>query len=313
MTGTILRTLLLAALVFALASRGALGDEGPTAANEGATAKAVPEEPSRLSYDLAVASGGGYDSNLSRASGPAAVTGATFGTGRAAAGAALLLSEDDELSLETAWEGTLFGGRQADLSEHSPSLSFGWLHAFGPRWMLRLSALGDLRLTTDPARAGWDAAATASLRVRLLERLALRLSGTAHRRDARDDAYGGDGLRARAALEVDLWARSWLTLAYAADFGQDTFYRPTTTTPTATAAYGPGAGQGSGGGSPSGAFGTPLVAYRDDRVAHLLSADLTQPLPGGFFLQAGYAFTAVRGRLQSYDAHAVTAEVGWRR
>jgi len=311
--GTILRILLLAGLAFALAAR-AFGDEGCTG-----LPATRPDEPSRLSFDLAVATGGGFDSNLSRASGAAAVRGATFGTGRAAAGAALLLSEEDELALDAAWEGALFGGRQADLSEHGPSLSLGWLHAFGPRVTLRLTGIGALRLASDPARAGWDAAAAASLRVRLLDRLALRLSGTAHRRDAREDAYGGDGLRARGALEVDLWARSWLTLAYGADFGQDTFYAaPPATAPAVTAAaFGPGSGQGagpgSGGGTPTGAFGTPLVAFRDDRVAHILSADLTQPLPGGFFLQAGYAFTAARGKLQSYDAHAVTAEVGWRR
>jgi hypothetical protein len=300
MLGSAIRTSLLTALLFALAAGLARGAE---------------PGPGPLLLDLSVVAGGGYDSNLAGARGGATAIGSSFATARADAGALLELSGEDALSLNLGYEGSLHARRYQDLDEHRPSLNLSWLHAFGERLTLRFSALGALRFSGDSDGDGWDAATAASLRLRLLPRLTTRWTVSATHRNARDPAFASDNLRGRAALELDLWWRSWLALSYAADVGQATFYQasatsPATTTTTTTSTMG---AAGSGPGAPASILGGRFLAYRDDRVAHTLSADLTQPLPGGFFLQLGYGFSAVRGKLESYDAHAVTAEVGWRR
>jgi hypothetical protein len=309
MWGSAVRALLLAALVFALAWRAARADAPPGAGSP--------------SLELAVAAGAGYDSNVVGSSGatPALATG--YATARAVAGTTLELSRDDELSLDLAYDGIVHRPRYQDLSQHRGALVLSWAHLLGERLALRLSATGGVRTGGDPARGGWDAAAAAAARLRLHPRLAVRLATAVARRYARDDAYASDDLRVRAAVELDLWWRSWLSLAWSSSLGQDTFYAPAAPSPSAPVAAGGsgpgGAGPRAGepgdapGGAQAPAFGGALVAYRDERVAHALSADLVQPLPGGLFLAAGYSFSTVRGAVESYDAHALTAEVGWRR
>ena len=84
--------------------------------------------------------------------------------------------------------------------------------------------------------------------------------------------------------------------------------------PDAGQQQGPGqGGSGPGGrhGRPVTTFGTDLVAYRAGRVAHSAGASLSQDLPGGFFVEAGWTFTAVRGDVQSYEANTATFEVGF--
>ena len=228
-----------------------------------------------------VASGGGWDSNVSGAAAmDEAAVSAAFSATRAWAGAALAFSEDDELSLHLGYDGTIFPAI-ADLNEHRLSATAGWLHVWTPRLALRLSSTVATRSYGDRARDGWDAGATALVRYRLGERLALRVGGAYVRRGASDPAYAWSSGRGKLGIEVDLWPGAFAIGAYALDVGQDTTYD------------------------------AALVPRPTDRIAHTLSLDVVQPLPSGFFAQLGYAYALVEGELASYRAHSTTAEIGW--
>lgn len=235
-----------------------------------------------------VATGGGYDSTLARLPGGSSGSGAgsplqgsSFATARLWLGYAAEPLAGGEAALEIGYRGTFHRPALADLTEHRPWLSAGWLHPLGEDLALRFSGFGAWRATGDPARSGWDAGGNAALRWRPARWLALRISGGFTHRDASDPAYAWDSVRAGAGAELGLWRGAFAVLSWALDGGRDTFHE----------------GE---------------VAVSGERLGHTLSLELNQDLPAGLFLSAGYAFAAVQGELRRYQAQAAFAEVGWR-
>jgi hypothetical protein len=261
-----------------------------------ALSTAVAAGPSELSplleppprWELGASLGGGWDTNPLTETSP---TGSAFGAGRAWVGRRFDVSESDELRLQLHYDGRRYDTASAiDLDR--PELGLEWDHAFGERTLLRLAGRGALRYQGDAARDGSDASLRAALRVGVGERWGLRLGVGGFYRDARDYAsYGGGSGRADAGVDVALWRRASLVGGYAFEMGTD----------IVTAGSGGMGSRGQGRG-----VGATMSL-------HLLSADVLQALPGGFFVQAGYGYALVRAAGFSADSHIVSAEVGWRR
>lgn len=296
-----------------------------------ALALAAPARAADTSLATGVATGAGWDSNLSGAQGNVPLASAGYVTANAYGGVLLAL-EDDDLSLELGYDGERYRQLYSGLDLDRGALTVAWVHAFGKAVTFRVAPSAGLRSYGDPARNGWDAGALATLRLGLGDATALRIGGGWRHREADDPAYAWESFRGRAGIERDLWEGAFVALTYSIDVGSDTFYAPTTTattTPLAAApqgvlAVGPGSGTGSGSGtgggmgpggsygSLTGTFGTPLVAYSASRVASTYAADLAHHWKSGIFLELGYAYTRVDGQYQSYDAHLATGALGWR-
>lgn len=285
---------------------------------------AAPAVASGQSLHAGVVAGGGWDSNLSGASGAMPVAAGGYGSASASVGAAVEPSSRDELSLEGGFDATRYPA-YAELDVQRPWVELAWLHDLGERITLRFGPTAGLVLAGDPKRDGWEVGGMAAARLRLGDATALRVSAGYRHRDAEDPAFASDSFRAKGGIERDLWRGATLAATYTLDLGQDTFYRPASTVATALVAAGAGAGAGWGGGGGGGpAYTTPdrtfgdYVAYAADRTAHTAAARLTQRFPGGFALDAGWAYEIVlsrdpTGAAQDYRAHLVTLELGWRR
>lgn len=263
------------------------------AATLAATLAAAPADlplPSPLPpWELGVAAGGGWDSNPLADVAP---SGSGFASARAWVGRRFDLAEADELRLQLHYDGLRYQAASAvDLDR--PELGLEWDHFFGERAVLRVIGRGALRFQGDPARSGSDASGRAILRL-TLGPVGLRLGLGGFYRDARDAAFAGGSGRVDAGLDVGLWRRASAVAVYAFEAGSD----------FATA------GAGTMG---SGRQGRGLSALGTLLTRHTLSADLFQALPGGLFVQGGYAYSVERGAGVSTDAHLVLAEVGWRR
>lgn len=239
-------------------------------------------------WELGASLGGGWDTNPLAETSP---SGSAFGSARAWVGRRFDLSESDELRLQLHYDGRRYDtARDVDLDR--PELGLEWDHAFGERTLLRLAGRGALRYQGDAARDGSDASLRAALRIAMGERWGLRLGLGGFYRDARDYAsYGGGSGRVDGGVDVALWRRASLVAGYALEVGTDIV--------TADS-----------GGMGSRAQGRGLGATMQ---LHVLSADVLQALPGGFFVQAGYGYALLRGAGFSAESHLVTAEVGWRR
>lgn len=258
-----------------------------------ATVAAGPPELSPLlepppRWELGASLGGGWDTNPLAETSPA---GSAFGSARAWVGRRFDLSESDELRLQLHYDGRRYDAA-SDVNLDRPELGLEWDHAFGERTLLRLAGRGALRYQGDAARDGSDASLRAAVRVGLGERFGLRLGLGGFYRDARDYAsYGGGSGRVDAGVDVALWRRASLVAGYAFEVGTDIV----TTDSGGMGARAQGRGLGS------------------TMQLHVLSADVLQALPGGFFVQAGYGYALMRSAGFSADSHLVSAEVGWRR
>jgi hypothetical protein len=259
-----------------------------------AAVSAEPELPPILeplpAWELGTSVGGGWDSNplAARSS-----SGSAFATARASVARRFDLSDSDELRVQLHYDGLRYDtASDADLDR--PELALEWDHAFGERWLLRLSGRGGLRFQGDSARDGSDVSARALVRRSLGERWGLRLGLGGFYRDARDPAYGGGSGRLDVGADVALWSRASLVGGYAFEMGTD----------IVTADSG-GWGARASGRGPSG-LGATLQR-------HAVSADLLQGFAGGFFVQGGYAYALERGAGVSAEAHIVDVAVGWRR
>ena len=291
------------------------------------TAPAVASGQSLLASATA---GGGWDSNLSGSSGATPVSAGGYATASVSVGGAIEPSDRDELSLEIGGDASRYPA-YPDLDIRRPWVEIGWLHDLGESITVRIAPAAGMIFAGTRARGGWDAGAIAAARLRLGSATALRASAGYRHRAADDPAFASDSFRGRGGIERDLWRGSTVAAAYTVDVGQDTFYAPYTATgtiaPLATRATSPGSSFGGGGGgggggwiapggrygSPVSTFGTSMVAYAGDRVAHSIGLRLTQRFPAGFTLDASWTYEIVRGEVQDYTAHLATLELAWRR
>lgn len=240
-------------------------------------------------WELGAAAGGGWDSNPLAGSSP---SGSGFATARAWVGRRFELSDADDLRLQVHYDGLRYdAASDADLDR--PELGLEWDHFFGERVLLRTVARGALRFQGDSARDGSDASGRALLRIGLGELVGLRLGLGGFYRDAQDPAFAGGSGRLDAGVDLGLWRDASAVAGYAFEVGTDFGSTP--------------GSMGSRGG------GRGLAILGSVMTRHALSADLLQALPGGFFVQGGYAYSVERGAGLSADAHLVLAELGWRR
>ena len=269
-----------------------------------------------------VAAGASRDSNLSQSSGDTPPVDAAAVTASAHAGGGLDAGESDEIFAEAGYDGMLYPS-YPDLDGSRPSLTVGWHHWFAPWLRLRVAPFAGLRLMRENARDGWDAGVNASLRLRIHRRLRVTLGGGYTHRAADDPAFAWNSAQARAGVSLEIWRGGTLGVDYTFDAGDATFYAAPVVpgaAGNAMRASDPGQQQGprQGGSGPGGrygrpvtTFGTELIAYRAGRVAHSAGASVSQDLPGGFFVEAGWTFTVVRGDVQSYEASLGSFEVGF--
>lgn len=246
---------------------------------------ALAATPPGVPVYAGAATGWGYDSSLARLPGGSSgsgsgslLQGSSFATARLWLGYAARAA-GGEAALEIGYRGTYHRPALADLTEHRPWIAAAWVQPLGEDLSLRLSGFGAWRATGDPALDGWDAGGNAALRWRPAGWLALRLGGGFAHRDASAPARARDSVRAGAGAELDLWRGALAAVSWALDGGRDVFRQGAT-------------------------------ASSGERQGHTLSLELTQDLPAGLFLSAGYAFASVQGE-QRYQAHAAFAEVGW--
>lgn len=240
-------------------------------------------------WDVGAAAGGGWDSNPLAAPSP---RGSGFGTARAWVGRRFEPSDADELRLQVHYDGLRYDAA-SDLDLDRPELGLEWDHFLGERIVLRVVGRGAMRFQGDSARSGSDASARALLRILVGGLVGLRLGIGGFYRDAQDPSFGGGSGRLDGGVDLGLWRHASAVAAYAFEVG----------TGFATTSGSMGSrGRGRG-----------MSVLGSTTTRHTASADLLQALPGGLFVQGGYAYTLERGAGVSADAHLLLAEVGWRR
>ncbi len=252
---------------------------------------------------VGAAAGGGWDSNVNLGVSGTTNVPAGFGFAEAHGGAGLGLGEWGELSLEVAWDSTLYFDL-SDLDLHRPSALAAFALELGPSLRLRLTGETGLRIAADPDREGWDGSVGLHLRYRPHPRFALRAAGIGTRREASDSSYSGDSLRLKGGAEVRFGEDTWLAGGYQVDLGD-----ATVSTAAGTGTGGGGAGRGQG--RMTSSYGVALVSERVTAAIHAVTGSLTVPLGAGFAVELAAAHSWIRARTLTGQATSATGSILW--
>lgn len=245
---------------------------------------------------LGAALGGGWDSNVNLGVAGAPTIAAGFATVHASAGVASGSTRKDESSLELAYEATLFP-EYPDLALHRPSLTVAW--SAGDVARLRLSAFAGWRAAADPARAGWDAGAAASVRRRLGPTTTLRGSAGYARREAEEAAFDGSTWRAQAGIELRLGPGVVLWAELQSEAGTVSITRLPTSTDSASSRR------------TTDSYGTSLQPSTATVFTHGGAAGLWIPLGERFSLSASYRQGWLFGTGIDGERALATLDLAW--
>jgi hypothetical protein len=170
------------------------------------------------------AAGAGFDSNLDhRVSG---ATGAAFASSRAALGGLARLGPSTSVHGGVRVDGERFLDL-AQLSGASVGVTASVLQGLG-RWASVAVAPHAARSWTgDPGRDATLFGARAMLQLMPDDRVTLAGWVEASRRAAAEDVYSADRQRVGGSVELRMGARSYLSLGYANERGDEVFYRDT--------------------------------------------------------------------------------------
>jgi hypothetical protein len=161
-----------------------------------------------------------------------------------------------------------------------------------------------MRLASDPARRGWDAGGSATLRVALLRPLSLRAAAGYQARRAQDPAYDGETVRGRAGLDLRLGDRVGLSGAWTVEVGD-------TTVSTTLTTYERLGGQGRRPGDATTALGTTLVFQPVRTTLHGALLGVSVRLGAGFRLEGRWRRTWLDADGLAGAATTASAELTW--
>jgi hypothetical protein len=246
--------------------------------------------------EASLAAGGGYETNLNHSALAADAVGAGFLSLRGAGGvsldwgertglyAGLRLDRDDYPSL-------------SDLSTTAAGVEASLVRELGDRWAVSLAPAAAYAWSGDRSRDAATLGGRVTLRVKPVPALALRAFYGYARAAAEDPVFSSGRNRLGASVEWRLAERTWLSLAGAAERGDEVYYRPLVTTQVMRRM-----GQG-----PVSSFGESLEAYSAQANALSVSPSLELGLGRAVHLRATYDWRLVRGDAGDFDSHTVFA------
>lgn len=257
----------------------------------------------RLETSLTV--GAGWDSNLNHAGADATRVDAGFGFVGAGAGASLDVGKstslfaglrlDVERYLET-------GGRSSlsDLGSTAAAVETALVRDLGARVALVLAPSAFRTWTGDPSRDTTGFAGRITLRVKPLARVALRAFYAHVERRAEDPVFSSYPDRVGGSAEWNPRGRTYLSLGWAAEWGEEVFYREVAS-----------GGLPGMGGRMVGTFGG-TEAYRAATLGQSVSAAVETGLGRKAHLFARWDWRKVTSDEPGFEGHAVTAGLGLR-
>ena len=249
-----------------------------------------------------VAAGAGYDSNLSHDPSHSMAAGGGYAAATGAVGASLDLGDATNLYGGLRLDGELYP-MYSDLSTGSVGVEAALLQEISGSVALVLAPLVGWSWSGDPARDATLLAARLTLRWRLAEVLALRASYRYAHNAASDPAFSYDRNALGASAEWRAASRTYLSLGYVFEVGQDVFYRDVT---------GGGGGMGGMGGHGMNTFGRPQEAYSAQATSSSIPVSLEVGLGGDVYLEAKYAWRLVLSSAGDYQDQSFYAGLGWR-
>ncbi|HYQ80933.1 MAG TPA: hypothetical protein VEP68_05495 [Anaeromyxobacteraceae bacterium] len=251
-----------------------------------------------------VAAGAGYDANLNHEPAHSLAAGGGYAAAGGAVGASLFLGDTTNLYGGLRLDGEIYP-MYSDLSTGSVGLEAALLQEISGSVALVLAPTVGWSWSGDPARDATLLAARLTLRVRPVEALALRAFYGHTHRDASDPAFSYDRDALGASAEWRAARRTYLSLGYVFEIGQEVFYRDVA---------GGGGGMGGMGGMGHGmsTFGRPQEAYSAEARSHSIPVALEVGLGGDLYLEARYAWRLVQSSAGDYQDQSAYAGLGWR-
>jgi len=250
--------------------------------------------------ETSVAVGAGYDSNLNHAGSGRDAVGGEFTAVRASGGASVELGEATSLYGGLRLDVEQYPG-VSDLSTGTAGVEAALVRDLGGSWALVLAPSAGKSWAGDPTRDATVLAAQATLRVKPLRDLALRAFYGHTTRVAADPVFSSERDRVGASVEWRTLARTYLSVAYAAERGPEVLYAPS----------GGGGFPGMGGPMVS-AFGRNEQAYRVDAVSQSVTPALEVGLGAAFHLLGSYEVRLVRTDAADFVAHSAFVGLGLR-
>jgi hypothetical protein len=245
--------------------------------------------------ETSLAAGGGYESNLNHAALGADAVGAGFLSLRGAAG----------LSLDQGERTGLYAGLRLDRDDY-PSLSdlstttagveASLVRELGDRWAVALAPGASYAWSGDRSRDVAELGGRVTLRVKPVPSLALRAFYGYARGEAEDPVFSSERNRVGASVEWRVAARTYLSLGWAAERGDEVYYRPVAATSQVMRRMGQG---------PVSSFGDAMEAYSAQADVQTLSPSLEVGLGRAVHLRATYDWRVVRGDAGDFESHAV--------
>jgi hypothetical protein len=251
-----------------------------------------------------VAAGAGYDSNLNHEPSHSMAAGGGYAAATGAAGASLDLGDTTSLYAGLRLDGDLYPA-YSDLSTGAVGAEAALLQEISRSVALVLAPMVGGSWSGDPARDSFLLAARLTLRVRPVEDLALRAFYGHTHRDASDPAFSYDRDALGASAEWRVGSRTYLSLGYTAEVGQEVFYRDVTS-------GGGGMGGMGGMGHVMGTFGRLQEAYSAEATSHSIAPALEVGLGGDVYLEARYVWRMVLSSAGDYQDQSAYAGLGWR-
>lgn len=252
-------------------------------------------DPPPSAWEMGVAVGAGWDSDVDRLDGYAAASGSARVRGwlerRFEPG------DDDALWLGLQWSAERFT-ETPDLDQHRPELSLEWGHVLGETAIARVLGFVGWRAQADQDASGWDGGARAALRLGG-PRLGLRLGAGYTHRSASDPALAYDVGR----LDLGADASPWRGGAVVVRLGYDR---------TLDLGGTGGSGRGRGGASGGGTSPDALEVAPAGTSAGVLGVELVQALPAGLSLSLAWTLAYDPARSPA-AAHGAAIELAWRR
>jgi hypothetical protein len=246
--------------------------------------------------------GGGYDSNLNHAEDAALAVGAAFMSLRASAGVALDVGERTGLYTGLRLDGDHYP-ELADLTTGSVGVEGSLIRELGDRWAVVLAPIAFRSWSGDRSRDVTGVGGQLTIRVKPVRTVALRASYGHTSRDAEDPVFSSERDRVGASVEWRAAERVYLSLGYAAERGDEVYYRPVSTD-TFMRRMGEG---------PVSSFGADQEAYSAAADAHAVTPGIEIGLGRAVHLRASYELRLVRGSEGDFDAHVVSFGLGLQR
>lgn len=251
--------------------------------------------------EVSLAAGAGHDSNLNHAASGAARVDSAFGFVGAGAGG----------SIDLGGSTSAYAGLRLDLERYPDVVDLGstslavegaLVQELGWRVALILAPSASRAWTGDPERDAVGFAGRLTLRVKPVSAVALRAFLSYAERSAVEPVFSSYPWRAGAAAEWNPRGRTWVSIAYAEERGDEVFYRPTTS----------GGGGGGMGGRRVDTFGGAEEAYRAAALTRSVSAALEAGLGAKAHLFARYELRRVTSDEPDFTVHVTTVGVGLR-